>query len=144
VTPLLDTSVLVRYLTFDPPRLGRIAQAGIERGDDLIIPTLAIAEAGFVLTKVYKLGRDDTIDLLCGLLGRANLRVLDMPNAQAIRALDLCRGSGRVSFTDALLWATALSSGNPTIYSFDRRFPNSGIDLRLLDGDSAPNGSSSA
>src|SRR5262249_6633416 len=138
--PLLDTSVLVRYFTFDPPHLGRRAKALIERGDPLALSTVALAETGFALTKVYEIGRDEAVDLIAGMLSRKNVVLLELGNEEAIRALQLCRPSGRVSFADALIWATALNSGNAVVYSFDRRFPSAGIDLRILDGDATPDG----
>jgi predicted nucleic-acid-binding protein len=144
VTALLDTSVLVRYFTFDPPDQGAHAQALVESGEPFYIPAVALAETGFTLNKRYGLPREDVVNLLVGLLGLGNVAVLEFSNAIALQALEFCRPSGRVSFADSLLWATALSSGNTTVYAFDRRFPSSGIDLRLLDGDSAPSGASSA
>lgn len=46
-----------------------------------------------------------------------------------IEALLLCRPSGRTAFADALLWAEARAS-RAALYSFDERFPETGIDLR--------------
>ena len=42
----------------------------------------------------------------------------------------LCRPSGRVLFADALIWAEAVTNGL-NVYTFDRRFPNSGVALQL-------------
>jgi predicted nucleic acid-binding protein len=93
---------------------------------------VAVAETAFVLTRLYSLERPEAVDLLVALLGRTNLRVLDISNARAIEGLLLCRASQRVSFADALIWAAARASGVNALYTFDRRFPTRGLDRRLL------------
>ena len=47
-----------------------------------------------------------------------------------IQGLEMCRGSTRVSIGDALIWAEARTAGAAAIYSFDRRFPDAGVDIR--------------
>lgn len=42
----------------------------------------------------------------------------------------MCRPSGRVSFGDAMVWAAARSAGVEVVYTFDRRFPSVGIEVR--------------
>ncbi len=57
MTDLLDTSLVVRYLTLDPPDLGELARAVIEGDDPLALLPVALAEAGYVLTSVYGIPR---------------------------------------------------------------------------------------
>jgi predicted nucleic acid-binding protein len=133
VKALLDTSVLVRYLTLDPPDQGARAQELIEGPDIFVIPSVALAETAFVLTRLYGVERAAAVDLLIDLAGRSNLTMLDLPRAIVVEALLLCRGSGRVSFADALIWAAARASGTTVVYSFDRRFPAAGIERRILE-----------
>ena len=134
MTAVLDTSVLVRYLTLDPPNQGARAQALIEGGETLAIPSVALAETAFVLSRLYGVPRATTVDLLVDLLGRSNLSVLDLPKPRAIEALLLCRPSGRVAFADALIWAAARASGAEAVYTFDRRFPATDLERRVLTG----------
>jgi predicted nucleic acid-binding protein len=129
---VLDTSVVVRYLTMDPPDQGAEAQALVDGADELAVPSVALAEAAFALTRLYGIDRGTAVDLLVDLLGRSNLRVLDVPTATAIEALLLCRPSGRVSFADALIWAAARAFGTSVVYTFDRSFPDAGIERRIL------------
>ena len=129
---ILDTSVLVRYLTFDPPEQGVIAQALIEGDEELMIPSVALAETAFALTRRYGVERAQTVDLLVDLISRENIRVQDLPNVLAIEAFQLCRPSGRVSYADALIWAATRQAGVNAVYTFDRAFPSSGVERRLL------------
>lgn len=47
-----------------------------------------------------------------------------------IQALLLCSPSGRVSFSDALVWAMARGVGTGSVvYTLDRRFPRLGIEV---------------
>jgi predicted nucleic acid-binding protein len=132
VKAILDTSVLVRYLTLDPPDQGARAQALIDGPDMLGILSVALAEAAFVLTRLYGVARAATVDLLTDVLGRSNLTLVDLPKARAIEALLLCRRSARVSFADALIWAAVRASGVGVVYTFDQRFPAPDIERRVL------------
>jgi predicted nucleic acid-binding protein len=120
----LDTSVIVRYLTDDPPEMAARA-AGIIDGDEpLVLSEIVLLEAAYVLTSVYEVGRAEVVDSLAGLLQRQNVRLRTLSKAAALEALGLCRSSGRVSFVDALLWAEARAAGAKEIHTFDRRFPS--------------------
>jgi predicted nucleic acid-binding protein len=132
VTAMLDTSILVRYLTLDPPDQGALAQALIDGPDALTISSVTLVETAFVLTRLYGVARATTVDLLVELLGRSNLTMSDVPTSLAVEALMLCRASGRVSFADAMIWAATRASQAGVVYTFDRRFPSSGVDRRVL------------
>lgn len=125
----LDTNIIIRYLTGDDVELAEQA-AAILTEEDLILTDGVLAEAGYVLTSLYKMARVTVVDALIELVQSENIRTYPMDKSLTIHALKLCRPSGRVSFTDALLWATVRSSDTRTVYSFDRRFPNDGITLR--------------
>mgnify|MGYP006189200823 CR=1 FL=1 len=130
VTPsFLDTSIVVRYLTDDPPPMAEAAARIIEGEETLIISELALMEAAYTLASVYGLERDMIVDLLASLLQRENLTSLTLPKSSVLEALDLCRGSKRVSFGDALLWAQARDAGAARLYSFDRRFPSKDLEV---------------
>ncbi len=131
MTGLLDTSVVVRYLTFDPPEQGRVAQELIDSDTELHVPVVALAESAFILTRLYGWTRAECGDLLIGLLTRVNISTLEIPTWLACEALATCRLSGRVSFADALIWAAA-RAGPAEVYTFDRRFPSAGIERQVL------------
>lgn len=132
MTALLDTSVLIRYLTGDPPQQAERAAALIDSDTPLAVPVVALAETAYVLTTVYGLDRAAVVDALVGLLARANVRVHDLPGDDAVEALLLCRPSGRISFADALIWAATRGTSERQIFTFDQRFPTQDIDRQLL------------
>src|SRR5438876_220360 len=105
----LDTSVTVRYLTDDPPEMASRAQQLIESPAELTLTETALNETSFVLRKVYGLTREETVDLLIGLLQRSNITFHGLHKSVVIAALLLCRPSGRVSLADAMIWAVARS-----------------------------------
>lgn len=129
---LLDTSAVVRYLTADPPDLAARAVALIEGEASLPVSEVVLSETAYVLTKLYKMPRDRVVDALVGLLNLPNLQPLHLPRPFVLAALELCRGSNRTSFTDALLWAQARHLGGVAVCTFDRRFPDEGITVRGL------------
>ena len=120
---VLDTNVVVRYLTNDPPDLAGRAARIIDSGEPLLFPAMALAETSFVLrSSTYLLPRERVIDTLVEFVRRPTLRVDDLSREVLVEALLLCRPSGRVSIVDALLWALARSRNVP-LFSFDRRLP---------------------
>jgi predicted nucleic-acid-binding protein len=126
----LDTSLLVRYLTADPQELALRAREVIESEAELSVTETALNETAHALRHFYGLTREETVDLLTALLQRRNIAFHGLDKAIVIAALLLCRPSGRVSFGDALIWAVARSLPPSSVYSFDRRFPAEGIELR--------------
>ena len=123
---LLDTLVVLRYLTGDPPHLFRPSVRLIEGGDDLLVSDVVVAETAHVLTSYYGASRGQVVDHLLLLLQRDNVDMLHLPKELAIGALAQCRPSGRVSIPDALIWTAARAEDLP-VYTLDRRFPAEGI-----------------
>ena len=123
---LLDTSVVVRYLTGDPPHLFQASARLIDGEDDLLISDVAVAETAHVLTSYYGASHEVVVDRLVTLLERDTVDTPYCPKELVARALAKCRPSGRVSIPDALIWAAALSEG-VSVYTLDRRFPAGGI-----------------
>ncbi len=130
VDALLDTSVIVRYLTGDPPGLARAAAGLIESHATLHVSDVAIAEVGFVLTQQYRIDRPSVVDSMIEFLRRRNIKTMDRRKDEVIRGLELCRPSGRVSFADALIGVAVRASAGRLVYSFDDRFPADGIEVR--------------
>jgi predicted nucleic acid-binding protein len=125
----LDTNLIVRYLTGEPENQALRACALIESETILEISPVVLAETSFVLQRNYSIDRERAIDVLQALLGRPNIQVSHVGSELALQALELCRPSGRVSVPDALLWAEAHAAGG-VVHTFDKRFPNTGIEVR--------------
>ena len=130
MTRFLDTSVLVRYLTGLPPDEAVVAGSIIDRSELLTIGGVALAETAYVLASVYRLPRESIVDRLLEFVQRENIDTHGLDKGYVIQGLLMCRPSGRVSVSDALIWAEAKSSGGDTVYSFDARFPSDGIEVR--------------
>jgi predicted nucleic-acid-binding protein len=126
---LLDTSVVVRYLTGDPPELADRVARIIDSTTPLQITDVVLVEAAYVLISVYKMPRAAVVDALIALLQRNNIRPFALGKATVLEALLLCRPSARVAFADAMVWAVARSCAPPTVYTFDKRFPADGVNL---------------
>jgi predicted nucleic acid-binding protein len=130
VSAFVDTSVLVRYLTGDPPEMLATAERIIDGPQRFLLTGVALAETAYVLTSFYQVPRTVVVDSLVTLLRKRNVSTYGLDQGLAIRALLLCRPSKRVSFADALVWAAARSAGADAVYTFDERFPEEGIELR--------------
>ena len=62
---------------------------------------------------------------------RDNISVSHLDVELVVEALELCSPSNRISFADALLWAEARMTDG-TVHTFDQRFPDRDIALRLV------------
>ena len=129
LTGFLDTSVVVRYLTGDPSEQATTAATIIENTERLYLTGVAIAEASYVLRSFYSVSRDVVLGGLMDLVRRENIIVHGIERGLVVRAFGMCRGSNLVSVADAPIWTRARSSGNPVVFSLDRRFPNHGLDV---------------
>lgn len=123
----LDTGMVVRYLTGDPPDLAERAAQVIDRVGSLQITDVVLAETAYVLTSVYRVSRSVVVDHLVAFLQKQNISPYALEKGLVLQALLLCKPSGRVSFVDALVWAAARSSRSKLVYSLDKRFPADGL-----------------
>lgn len=130
MSALLDTSILVRYLTGDPPQLAEKAARIIDGEESLQVTDVVLAETAYVLTTVYKISRDIVVDHLIAFLQKENISIFSLYKGPVLQALLLCKPSGRVSFADALVWAAARSSEDRVVYTLDERFPEDGLEVR--------------
>ncbi len=126
----VDASVLVRYLTGDPPEMAEQAALILDGEPELLVTDVALTETAYVLTSVYQVPRDVVVDRLILLAQKRNIALHGLDKPTVIRALLFCRPSERVSFGDAMIWSAARSAGASVVYSFDRRFPAEGLDVR--------------
>ena len=126
----LDTSIVVRYLTGDPPALADMAARIIDGEQELALTDMVIVETAYVLSSLYKVPRKAVVDSLLALIQKRNITLFALEKQLAMEALLLCRPSGRISFADAFIRAAARSAGAEVIYSLDERFPEEGIEVR--------------
>ena len=125
----LDTSVVVRYLTGQPPEAAMEATRIIHRVDGIQITDIVLTETAYVLRNQYRVDREAVVDRLIALVQMDNISTYAMAKKFVLEGLHKCRPSGRVSVADAMIWATARTDGASVIYTFDERFPDDGIAL---------------
>lgn len=113
----VDTNVLIRHLTGDPP--GQAAQATrlLSQADQLLLPDLIVAEAVYVLESVYRVPRPRVAELVRAIVAFPSIEVADEPIL--LRALEVYEVH-RLDFADAYLVAEAETSGVNAMASFDR------------------------
>lgn len=68
MTAFVDTNVLIRHLTGDPPAQARRATRFLEETDELLLADVMLAGVGYVLESFYELGRAQVADTLRAIL----------------------------------------------------------------------------
>jgi predicted nucleic acid-binding protein len=117
VRALLDTNILVRHLTGDPPRQARPATALLAGDDVLVLADLVLAELVYVLESYYQRPRDEIANAARSLLA---LPSVASDHELLLRPIELYEAE-RLDFADAYLCAAAEISGVSIVASFDRR-----------------------
>ncbi len=125
----LDTNVIVRFLTGEPPEAAHSARelfAAAGRGEvELFVPAVIVVETGFVFLRVFGLERRETAALLASLLECPGLA---FERHDVLRRMVELLREHRVPLVDAYLAAFAGARGGggsgdePVVASFDRHF----------------------
>ncbi|MGH8874356.1 MAG: PIN domain-containing protein [Acidimicrobiia bacterium] len=116
MSAFVDTNVLIRHLTGDPPDLATRATAFLAAADELLLPDLIVAEVVYVLESFYDVATEEVARLVRAVIAFEPIRTLDA--ALLLRALEVYE-TDRLDFADAYLVASAESSGVTDIVSFD-------------------------
>lgn len=114
---VLDTNVLVRHLTADPPEQGRRATAFLARAEQLLLPDLVVAELVYALETVYRIEHRRVAELVRAVIAFPAVSVSD--ERLLLRALELYERE-RLDFVTAYLAAGAEQSGVGAVASFYR------------------------
>jgi predicted nucleic-acid-binding protein len=117
LSAFLDTNVLIRHLTGDPPAQARRATAFLERAEELLLPDLIVAEVVYVLESFYELKPKRVTEVVRAVIAFTAVVVVD--EALLLRALEVYEVE-RIDFAEAYLVASAEASGVKSIASFDR------------------------
>ncbi len=117
VTAFLDTNVLIRHLTGDPPQQAVRATRFLEEAEELLLPDLILAEVAYVLESFYETPRAQVAETLRAVLAFPSIRVPDVELLQ--RTVELY-DVDRLDFADAYLVASGERSGVGVVASFDR------------------------
>lgn len=117
MTAFVDTNILVRHLTGDPPAQARRATRYLETADELLLPDLIAAEVVYVLESYYEARRAQVAEALGAILAFPSMRLVD---ADLLRRAVEVYEVHRLDFADAYLVAIAERTGVGAIASFDR------------------------
>jgi predicted nucleic acid-binding protein len=118
VSAFVDTNVLIRHLTGDPPDQAARATRLLSQADRLLIPDLIVAETVYVLESFYEVPRARVAELVRAIVAFPGIGVADEP--LLLRALEVYEVH-RLDFADAYLVAQAEASGVNAVVSFDKR-----------------------
>jgi predicted nucleic acid-binding protein len=117
VTAFIDTNILVRHLTGDPPEQAARATKFLAEADELLLADLVAAELVYVLESFYEVPRQRVAELLRAIIAFPAIVVLD--EAMLLRALEVYE-TERLDFAEAYLVAQAERSGVGMVASFDK------------------------
>jgi predicted nucleic acid-binding protein len=117
LSAFVDSNVLVRHLTGDPPGQARQATDLLRSGEVLILVDLVAAEVIYVLESVYEVERERVAELVRAVLGFPTITIVD--EALLLRALEIYE-QYRIHFAESYLAACAELSGVGAVASFDR------------------------
>jgi predicted nucleic acid-binding protein len=117
LSAFVDSNVLVRHLTGDPPDQAKRATAFLRGGESLILVDLVAAEVVYVLESVYEVERERVAELVRAIVGFPAVLVPD--EALLLRALEIYE-QYRIHFAESYLAACAEASGVGAVASFDR------------------------
>lgn len=128
MSAFLDTNVLVRHLTGDPPEMAARATAYLQAAGTLLLTDLVAAETVYVLESFYEAHRQEIAQAVRSLV--AFQSVLCVDSALLLRAIEVYE-EARIDFAEAYLVACAETTGIGRIASFDRSIDRVGTVQRV-------------
>lgn len=117
MSAFVDTNILVRHLTQDPPGMGARATVFLRQAEELLLVDLVVAELVYVLESFYEQPRARVAELVRAVLGFPAIAVVDP--ALLLRAVEVYEVE-RLDFAEAYLVAAAERAAVGQIASFDR------------------------
>lgn len=117
MSAFLDTNVLMRHLTGDPPEQAGRATRFLAKADELLLADLIVAEVVYVLESFYEVERAEVGRLVRAILAFPAIRTLDPDLLR--RAIEVYERPG-LDFAEAYLVASAEATGVGRVVSFDR------------------------
>ncbi len=124
----VDTNVLIRHLTGDPPEMASRATAFLGTETELLLADLVVAETVYVLESFYEAPRPQVARAVRSLLALGSVVCVDAP--LLLRAVEIYE-TNRLDFAEAYLVASAESTGVNRIASLDRSIDRVGTVERI-------------
>ena len=128
MSAFVDTNVLIRHLTGDPPKMATRASAFLATETELLLADLVVAETVYVLESLYETPRPQISRAVRSLLALGSVVCVDPPLLR--RAVEVYE-TERLDFAEAYLVASAESTGMNRIASFDRSIDRVGSVERI-------------
>jgi predicted nucleic acid-binding protein len=117
LSALLDTNVIVRHLTGDPPAMAKRATKFLASATELVLVDLVVAECVYVLESFYEVERPGVAESMRAALAMPTISTVD--SDLLLRALELYEHM-RLDFAEAYLVASAEATGIDAVASFDK------------------------
>lgn len=117
MSAFIDTNVLIRHLTGDPPEMADRASRFLRSEQDLLLTDLVVAETVYVLESFYEAPRTQVAEAIRSLIAFGGVVCVDPP--VLLRAVEVYEVD-RLDFAEAYLVACAESTGVGRVASFDR------------------------
>lgn len=128
MSAFVDTNILIRHLTGDPPQMAAQATAFLGAEDNLYLTDLVVAETIYVLESFYEVPRARVAEAIRSLLALRSMIVVD--RGLLLRAVEVYE-TARLDFAEAYLVACAESTGILRVASFDRTIDRVGTVSRV-------------
>ncbi len=117
MSAFVDTNILVRHLTGDPPELAARATGYLADASELYLADLIAAETVYVLESYYEAPREQIATAMRALVSMRSVVTVDP--ALLLRTIEVYEND-RLDFAEAYLVACAESTGTGRVVSFDR------------------------
>jgi predicted nucleic acid-binding protein len=117
LTAFVDTNVLIRHLTGDPPDLAARATKFLGEIDTLLLPDVIVAETVYVLESFYEVAVEEVARLVRSIIAFDPIQVANQP--LLLRSLEVYE-TYRIDYAEAYLAASAETTEIDQIASFDR------------------------
>jgi predicted nucleic acid-binding protein len=116
--PVLDTNILVRFITEDNPKqAGKVRELLEKSRGEFFIPDLVISEIAYVLTYVYKIPKREIINKLRILI---DFEKFDTNEKMILRTLEIFE-QNKISFNDSYILALNKLGKTGMVYTFDKK-----------------------
>lgn len=128
--PIVDTNLLIRFLTNDNPSQADAVEALFTGAEEksLYIPDVVIVETVFVLLSVYELTKEEIVEKLSILI---TYEKFSLDRALLHKTVELY-GNYVISFVDSYVAACVALDRNNPLYTFDKKLLRvKGIDARI-------------
>ena len=130
---VIDTNLLVRYLTEDDPEKAKSVERLLKRAGKgeirILLPSVVIAELVWVLESYYRMEAGEIAELVGAILNTPGVEVQDKHILrEALKTYD----KKRIDLVDAWILEFARERKIKTVYTFDKKhFKETDLDITL-------------